>query len=319
MAAPAAALCLTALAGAAARTRGLAAGEIAAASPAVFLLLTAFFAMAFAPLRALLGRWVGGSGLRLFLAAQAMALPYLSYSIPLDRFAWRDGLSLFVYLNVPLLILLWERKRGLAWSLDFLALLLMWLPLEMRWLPPLWRWPPGQPGRYLDGFLGAVVALFGFELVRGLRDIGFTLRSRGRDWAIAAAASAAFLPVGIALGFQTGFLGSLQWPSSPTGAALRILGIFLATALPEELLFRGLLQNLLRVWTGRRYLALGLASLCFGAAHWNVGTTPDWRLPLLATLAGLAYGWAYETGGSLMAPALAHTFVNSFWMLLFRR
>jgi membrane protease YdiL (CAAX protease family) len=53
-------------------------------------------------------------------------------------------------------------------------------------------------------------------------------------------------------------------------------------------------------------------------AHLNVGAQPDWRLALLAALAGLLYGWLFRVSGNLMAPALAHTFVNSFWTLLFR-
>jgi membrane protease YdiL (CAAX protease family) len=282
-------------------------------------MLAAILALSSSRLRAVLGDWIGRSDLRLLLSAQAIALPYLAYAIPLGRFAPGDFVSLLAYVNLPLLVLLWERNRGVSFVLDFLALLLIWLPLELRWLPPLWSWPPGQPGRYLHGFLGVLVALFGFELIRSLPGIGFTLRCRARDGWIAAAAFAAFLPIGIVLGLATGFLGRFEWPESLPTAAARVAGIFLATALPEELLFRGLLQNLLRAWSGRPWLSMGLASLCFGAAHWNVGAAPDWRLPLLATLAGLAYGWAYETGRTLMAPALAHTFVNSFWLLLFRR
>ena len=314
-----AAFCITGVAVAAAWTRRLPPSEILRAAPAIFLILAAFLAMASSRLRSHLAAWMGASPLRLMLTAQAIALPYLCYAVPLDRFESADVIALLAYLNVPLLILLWERRHGFSPWLDFLALLAAWLPLELGWLPPLWSWPPGQPGRYLHGFLGALVALAGFELIRRLPGIGFTLRCRARDVRIAAAAFAAFLPPGLVLGMLTGFLGRFEGPSSLATAALRIAGIFLVTALPEELLFRGLLQNLLRTWTGRRWLSLGIASLCFGAAHWNVGAAPDWRLPLLATLAGLAYGWAYEAGGNLMAPALAHTFVNSFWLLLFRR
>ena len=91
------------------------------------------------------------------------------------------------------------------------------------------------------------------------------------------------------------------------------------TAIPEELLFRGLLQNLLRRWTGRPFFSITVGAVLFGLAHLNVGSRSDWRLALLATLAGVAYGWVYEAGGTLMAPALAHTFVNSLWMFLFPR
>lgn len=310
---------LTTAAVTAAWTRHLPPAEILRASPAIFLVLAAFLALTSSRVRASLSEWIGSSRWRAILSAQAIILPYLCYATALHRFAATDFLALLAYVNFPLLVLLWERGHGPSFWLDALALLAIWLPLELSWLPALWSWPPGQPGRYLHGFLGALVALVGFELIRGLHGIGFTLHCRAHDVRIAAAASAAFLPTGLLLGMLIGFLGRFEWPSSLPAAALRITGIFLVTALPEELLFRGLLQNLLRTWTGRPWLSLVLASLCFGAAHANVGAVPDWRLPVLATLAGLAYGWAYETGRTLMAPALTHTLVNAVWLLLFRR
>jgi len=294
-------------------------GEVARAAPAVLLILGAFFALSSEKLRAKIEAWLSGSAPRMMIAGQAIALPYLCYALALGIFSTRDFVALLVYLDLPLVILVHERRRGATPWLDFAALLLLWLPIEMRWLPALWSWPAGQSGRWLNGFLGALLAIFGFGVVRALPGIGFTLHCRARDLAISSAAAAAFLPIGLALGWRVGFLGHFKLPSSPAAAALRIPAIFLLTAILEELLFRGLLQNLLRAWTGRPWLAVGLASLCFGAAHANVGAVPDWRLPLLATLAGLAYGWAYEKGGTLMAPALAHTFINSFWILLFRR
>ena len=62
------------------------------------------------------------------------------------------------------------------------------------------------------------------------------------------------------------------------------LGIFIFIGIPEELLFRGIIQNLLEKAIGRPALALGVASLIFGAAHLNNGPSPDWRYFLLATL-----------------------------------
>ncbi len=149
--------------------------------------------------RSSLAAWIGSSPLRTILSAQAITLPYLCYATALHRFATSDFLALLAYVNLPLLVLLWERRHGLSFWLDCLALLAIWLPLELSWLPALWSWPPGQPGRYLNGFLGALVTLVGFDLIRGLPGIGFTLRCRARDARIAAAAFAAFLPIGLLL------------------------------------------------------------------------------------------------------------------------
>ena len=89
-------------------------------------------------------------------------------------------------------------------------------------------------------------------------------------------------------------------------------------AVPEELLFRGIIQNLLEKEIGRPGLALGVAAVIFGAAHLNNGPSPDWRYFLLATLAGMVYGRAYARTRNLMAPALVHTLVDVAWRGFFR-
>jgi hypothetical protein len=187
-------------------------------------------------------------------------------------------------------------------------------------MPPLWSWPPEQNGRFLYGVLGVILGLYLFDVVRALPDIGFTLVPRKRDWIVAGWALLLFVPVALILGGLSGFVGvGFHLPLPPAWNALgRLLGIFLVTAVPEELLFRGLLQNLVRHWTGRPILALAVSASLFGLAHLNVGSRPDWRLALLATLAGLAYGGAYQASGRLIAAMLAHTFVNGLWLLLLK-
>jgi membrane protease YdiL (CAAX protease family) len=94
------------------------------------------------------------------------------------------------------------------------------------------------------------------------------------------------------------------------GAPLRI---YLATGIPEELLFRGVIQNL----AVRRYgypQGLLLAAVVFGFAH-----LPDLRYMLLASLAGVAYGWVYHRTRHITASALTHAAVDWVWRLLFMR
>ena len=55
----------------------------------------------------------------------------------------------------------------------------------------------------------------------------------------------------------------------------------------------------------------GVSAVIFGLAH-----LPDIRYALLATLAGLAYGWVYARTGRITASALTHTGVNWIWGLL---
>jgi membrane protease YdiL (CAAX protease family) len=89
------------------------------------------------------------------------------------------------------------------------------------------------------------------------------------------------------------------------------VAIYLATGVPEEFLFRGLIQNTLERAIGRA--ALPIASIIFGLAH-----LPDLRYVLLATLAGLAYGWVYQTTRRITASAVTHALVDWIWVLLLR-
>ncbi|MCA9539983.1 MAG: CPBP family intramembrane metalloprotease [Myxococcales bacterium] len=81
-----------------------------------------------------------------------------------------------------------------------------------------------------------------------------------------------------------------------------IFGLAIASALAEEMFFRGFLQPL---------IGLEASAVVFGAAH------VPWRRSLIAwTFAALAMGyvlgWMFEARGNLIAPVLAHFTVNYF-------
>jgi membrane protease YdiL (CAAX protease family) len=82
---------------------------------------------------------------------------------------------------------------------------------------------------------------------------------------------------------------------------------------PEEFLFRGLIQNLLSRWLGVP-LGLALASVVFGLSH-----LPDPRYAVLATIAGVAYGWVYLRTEKVTASAVTHALVDTVWVILLRR
>jgi membrane protease YdiL (CAAX protease family) len=148
--------------------------------------------------------------------------------------------------------------------------------------------------------------------------VGYTFSVRPRDFGVAILAFALFTPIAAGFGLLTGFLHPAHHLPGLIPSAGKILGIFLATGVPEELLFRGLLQNLVLRWTSRPGVSVAIASLVFGAAHLNSGPSPDLRYFLLATLAGAVYGLVYRRTGTLMAPAMTHTLVNSAWTLFLR-
>lgn len=196
---------------------------------------------------------------------------------------------------------------------DALVILSLWMPVELRMLSASFPWPGGGRGAVLAGVLGLDLLLYLMLVVRGFEARGLVLRLGGRDLLRAVVAFAAFCAVGVPIGLLSGFLtfgvrgGLLTLPA----AAVMIL-VF--TGLPEEVLFRGFIQSLLERSTGRPAVALLLASIIFGAAHLDNGpSAPDWRYGLLATLAGLAYGWAYMKTRRILAPAITHALVDVTW------
>jgi hypothetical protein len=111
--------------------------------------------------------------------------------------------------------------------------------------------------------------------------------------------------------FLAGNLAGVGW------AALRWVGIFFFTAVPEELFFRAWVQNLLERRVGRR-AALGIASVVFGLSHFNKRSAHfNWRYVLLATLAGIFYGRAWREQRRVPASAITHTCVDWIWSLWF--
>lgn len=102
------------------------------------------------------------------------------------------------------------------------------------------------------------------------------------------------------------------------GLALSSLGTLFFTAWPEELLFRGLLQNFLARASKSDFAGWWTASMLFGLSHIaNLGF-PNWKYVILAAIAGIFYGWAWKQTGSIFASALVHAAVDVTWHFLFR-
>ena len=98
-----------------------------------------------------------------------------------------------------------------------------------------------------------------------------------------------------------------------------VLG-YLFTALPEELLFRGIIQNQINLRLRREWLSLALAAVIFGLSHLNNSSLnhapPNWAYAGMATLAGLAYGYTWRRTGKITASAVVHATVNFVWGIL---
>jgi CAAX protease family protein len=191
--------------------------------------------------------------------------------------------------------------------------------LKLRWLTALWPYP-GAGVSYVATMLLAInVALVTFLFVRQMDGIGYSI-VWGNDAMFSAGVhfvvlAAIVIPLGIALHFIRFDPAVANWKSLPVDAT----AIFLLTAWPEELLFRGLLQNSLSRSLSSATGGWVAASLVFGLAHIsNNGVFPNWRYVLLATIAGIFYGRVWRKTGSIFPAAIVHALVDTTWYLLFR-
>ena len=292
------------------------------------------FALLLAPL------WLFGFGaanaLRTALARRgqrvAMAslccLPYLCFSIPRHEFQWPLAVAmagfpvllaaLLVYpavephFSTPLRVT--ARVAGTPSWRDAVVLLALAAVLELRLLTPAWPYTGlgSLPKLYL-----ADVALYLYLVVRGIDGMGYSFIPSGRTFLIAAREWAFFAPFGIGLGLALKFITFHPRLPSPMHAVAAVLLTFLLTAVPEELFFRGILQNLLETRLGRTG-ALVLTSMLFGLSHFHKGAAFNWRYVLLAAIAGIFYGRAWRAERKVLASAITHTAVDVVWSLWFR-
>jgi membrane protease YdiL (CAAX protease family) len=187
-----------------------------------------------------------------------LALLLLGYTAAPVACAWMEGAGL-----IP---------RPAA--LDFVAILLLWLPLEFAAGA---RLVPRPAQAFLHSVAYGIAIVLGLVLFTGFRSfpgMKYNLPRRWSDFGLPAAAFALTAPVLMLVGIAIGFIPMPHWPAgAATGGRLAgAFGVILAgTALPEEILFRSLIQNLIQLRFGATWRTLLAASLIFGSAHLDNG------------------------------------------------
>lgn len=239
---------------------------------------------------------------------------YLVYAVGTGSFAWGALARIAAFVAVPTLCVWPVRGRAEVTWLDWLAVAAIWMPFDFGLLKEIWTWPAGGAAYMLNTVLAINLAVVLFVGWRGFSGVNFRFSMDKKDVPLALAGFFAFLALALPFGFATGFI-AFNPQVDPLKAFLTPIGFFFFVGIPEELLFRGLVQNLLQKKLGRPVVGLVLASVIFGATHLNNGLTPDWRYFVLATVAGLVYGTLYSRSRSLAVPALVHAMVDSVWVL----
>jgi hypothetical protein len=283
---------------------------------AALLALTPFLTAAFFP------RWSAGRARSLPLWAQlaspaVLCVPYLLVAAEGSVFRW-GWLALYALLPVVVASLLWQaghadpNQHG-NWR-DFLVLAMLGLAVDLRWFEGAW---PAHLAIF-NKVLLLDAGIYGFIALRQLEGTGFDLRLRFRDAAIGLRELALYTPLALALGLGLGFLHlHARWPGWAMIAGAWIF-TFLFIAVPEELFFRGWLQNLLERRMGR-IPALIVTAILFGLAHFNKRAAQfNWRYVLLAAVAGVFYGRAWRSERRVGASAITHASVDAIWSLWLR-
>jgi len=169
--------------------------------------------------------------------------------------------------------------------------------------------------------IGVSLALFLFLVRYPLEGVGFTARVHLRDLKHALGGLLAIAVFAIPVGLGVGFLHYNPVLPNALELVLGIVGGYLLIALVEEVLFRGIIQNLLTQRLKDVRIALPVASVIFGMAHLNNPTPgfaePNWAYGLLATAAGLGYGWVWFRTRKVTVSAITHMLVNLIWGTVF--
>jgi uncharacterized protein len=242
-------------------------------------------------------------------------LPYLVYSIPAHRF---ELLPFVALIGIAAVIAWWFVVLPHVWWADmsfvvFAAAILLSGVLKHFIYPMPVRHVPVDvvPGHATLIHIAALSIL----VVRKLPGIGYGFIPNREEIVAGVRNFIYFLPFGATLGF---LLKIFRYRGqSPWLAPVLFIGYFWVVALSEEFAFRGVIQQTLVTLLGNRYLALACSSIAFGFVHiWFPGSAfPNWRMMLLATVAGWFYGRAFQQGGGIRAGMVTHALTVTVWLV----
>jgi membrane protease YdiL (CAAX protease family) len=251
--------------------------------------------------------------LRIALPA-VLGAPYLVFAFPAGVLhSWLAAAVCLLPLALASFLEFSDLPSKLTWQ-DAVVLGVLAATSVLRLLQG--AWPYTGLGALPKLFV-ADLALYLYVVVRKLEGIGYSFVPTPAAILIGLREWAYFLPFGIGLGAALKFTHFHPRLPSAISVATGVLVTFFLVAIPEEMFFRGILQNLLEARFGRTH-ALITSAILFGLAHFNKGASFNWRYVLLAAIAGIFYGRAWRARRQLLASVITHTAVDVVWSLWFR-
>lgn len=273
--------------------------EVALPPPSLAAALVAASVAPYVIYAAPTARFSAVSLLKLVLLCACVTGPYVLFPVRKHRFQWQDA--------VVVCALAYPMVSGLSTLFRE-----VYLGFE----------PPANRLDALGKLMLIPLGVFTFLSLRKLRGVGFRLVPRGSDWKPALDSSLFALPWLVPVCLLTGYL---EWDPplaeplrAVAGAVGKLVGIYFTTALAEEFLLRGVVQNLTAASTGRPLFAQGFAAIVFGAVHLGRGGFPNWGHAASAAVLGWFCGRAYAKSGSVTAAMVTHALAVAGQELFFR-
>jgi membrane protease YdiL (CAAX protease family) len=302
-----------------ARLEGVPGAVAAAVLAAVLVEAACYLTLGFAELRDGLEARLTHRRLALVMTFSAGA-PYLIYAVPTGQFNWD---ALVRLLALAAVISLWYTCLPRRPVVDLLFVGVIAAAVLSKVFAGIYSSPwPGLRVDFLGQLMWIRTGALSVLMIRHADGIGVGFWPARREWRIGACYFLLFAPVGAALGLSLGLVRfqpvQAVWWQTLLLAAGTFAGMLWVVGLSEEFFFRGLLQRWLQEWLESRWAGLVLASLLFGLAHLPFRGFPNWRFAIIAAVAGVFYGLAYQQAGGIRAAMVAHALVNTVWRLLFR-
>ena len=246
-------------------------------------------------------------------------LPYLVYALGTHTFHWRMFGLLLLVVSIATGWFILQSGRFIVdiLFLAFMAGIFLTKVFDHIYI----TLAPRAPAAILGQLMWIRVGVFCILSLRRMGGINFGFLPTRRDWIIGLQQYTMFLPVGVAAAILIHFVHpalriGVWWKEIAVGVGT-FFGILWVVALGEEFLFRGVLQQALAKKMGSRIAALLFASALFGLVHLPFRQFPNWKFAVLAAIAGVFYGIAYQRAGSIRAAMVTHALVVTTWKVLF--
>lgn len=198
---------------------------------------------------------------------------------------------------------------------DLATVLIIWLPLELKLLSTDLS-PTGKVTVW--GLLTAalnIVNIFTvlrpFSALSHARELGYSFKLQASEIGIGMVLAVVCAVLSIPLALLMRF-ARVKMPSGrKPGIELATFGGLYMSAISEELLFRGLIQNMLEQRLGQNStLALIISSVLYSLGHISKSKLgfdpPNFRLACLALVSGILCGLSWRLTGKVTGSAITH-------------